>query len=183
MGSLTALDVIVLVLVGGGLVLGIMRGFIGEVLSLLAWVAAIVALKFFHTPVTQALAGVGSGAAVLAFVLVFGVVFVAGKLIARQIGTATKRSVVGPFDRVLGGGFGALKGLILATLIYLAGALVYDTVYGRGAERPQWMVQSRTWPLLSASGRAIIDFVEARRTRERRRAAQPYLENEAADTP
>ena len=163
--------------------LGIMRGFIGEVLSLLAWVAAIVALKFFHTPVTQALAGVGSGAAVLAFVLVFGVVFVAGKLIARQIGTATKRSVVGPFDRVLGGGFGALKGLILATLIYLAGALVYDTVYGRGAERPQWMVQSRTWPLLSASGRAIIDFVEARRTRERRRAAQPYLENEAADTP
>ena len=183
MGSLTALDVIVLVLVGGGLVLGIMRGFIGEVLSLLAWVAAIVALKFFHTPVSQALAGVGSGAAVLAFVLVFGVVFVAGKLIARQIGTATKHSVVGPFDRVLGGGFGALKGLILATLIYLAGALVYDTIYGRGAERPQWMVQSRTWPLLSASGRAIIDFVEARRTRERRRAAQPYLENEAADTP
>jgi membrane protein required for colicin V production len=174
MGSLTALDIIVLILVGGGLVLGFMRGFIGEVLSLLAWVAAIVALKFLHTPATAALSGV-----VLALALVFGIVFIAGKLIARQIGTAAKRSVVGPFDRVLGGGFGALKGLILATLLYLAASLLYDTIYGRSAVRPQWMVQSRTWPLLNASGRAIVDFVEARRTRERRRAAQPYLENEA----
>ena len=133
MGSLTALDIIVLVLVGGGLVLGFMRGFIGEVLSLLAWVAAIVALKFLHTPATAMLAGIGTGAAVLAFVLVFGLVFVAGKLIARSIGTATRRSAVGPFDRLLGAGFGALKGLILATLLYLAAALVYDTIYGASA--------------------------------------------------
>ena len=181
MGSLTALDVIVLVLVGGGLVLGFMRGFIGEILSLLAWVAAIVALKFFHTPVTAMLAGIGTGASVLAFVLIFGVVFIAGKFLARSIGTATKRSVVGPFDRLLGAGFGVLKGLILATLIYLVAALVYDTIYGASAERPQWMAKSRTFPLLSASSRAIIDFVEARRTRERREAAQPYLDNEAAD--
>ena len=177
MGSLTALDVITLVLVGGGLVFGFLRGFIGEVLSLLAWVAAILALKFLHTPVTEALSGVGTGAAVLAFVLVFGIVFFGGKLLARQIGGATKRSVVGPFDRVLGAGFGALKGLIFATLLYLAASLVYDTIYGRSAERPQWMAQSRTYPLLNASGRAIVDFVEARRTRDRREAAQPYLSN------
>ena len=183
MGSLTALDVITLVLVGGGLVLGFLRGFIGEVLSLLAWVAAILALKFLHTPVTEALSGVGTGAAVLAFVLVFGVVFFAGKLLARQIGSATKRSVVGPFDRVLGGGFGALKGLIFATLLYLAATLVYDTIYGRSADRPQWMAQSRTYPLLNASGRAIVDFVEARRTRDRREAAQPYLGNDAESAP
>jgi membrane protein required for colicin V production len=182
MGSLTALDIIVLLLVGGGLVLGFMRGFVGEVLSLLAWVAAILALKVFHTPATQALSGVGTGAAVLAFALVFGIVFLGGKLVARQIGTATKRSVVGPFDRVLGSGFGALKGLIGATLLYLAATLVYDTIYGRSAPRPEWMVQSRTYPLLNASGRAIVDFVEARRTRDRRRAAQPYLENETANT-
>jgi membrane protein required for colicin V production len=181
MGSLTALDILVLVLVGGGLVRGVMRGFVGEVLSLLAWVAAVVALKLLHTPATAALAGVGTGAAVLAFVLVFGIVFFGGKLIARQIGTATKRSIVGPFDRVLGGGFGVLKGLIGATLLYLAASLVYDTIHGRTAERPQWMLQSRTYPLLNASGRAIVDFVEARRTRERRRAAQPYIENQAAN--
>ncbi len=181
MGTLTALDIIVLLLVGGGLVRGFLRGFIGEILSLLSWVAAIVALKVLHGPATTALSGVGSGAAVLAFALVFGLVFIGGKLLARRIGTATKRSVVGPFDRVLGGGFGALKGLIGATLLYLGASLVYDTLYGRSADRPEWMLQSRSYPLLHASGRAIIDFVEARRTRDRRLKAQPHLGNEAAD--
>ncbi len=166
--GLTALDMIVLLLVGGGLLLGLMRGFITEVLSLLAWVAAIVALKLLHDPVTEMLTGIvgtRAGAAVLAFALIFGATFIGGKLIARRIGGRTKSSIVGPIDRVLGGGFGALKGLIGATLLYLAANLVYDTIYGRTAERPEWMAKSRTYPLLHASGRAIVDFVEARRGR------------------
>ncbi|MFN3388395.1 MAG: CvpA family protein [Allosphingosinicella sp.] len=177
---MTALDIIVLLLVGGGLVLGAWRGFVGEVLALGAWVAAIVALKFFHTPATglvEPMVGTRSGAAVLAFALVFGIVFLAGKLIARQIGGATKRSVIGPIDRVLGAGFGALKGLIGATLLYLAANLVYDTINGRTAKRPDWMADSRTYPLLYASGRAIVDFVEWRRGQP---AEEPET-NEAAE--
>lgn len=175
---MTALDIIVLLLVGGGLFLGLMRGFVHEVLALGAWVAAIVALKFLHEPVTDTLmtpVGTRSGAAVLAFALLFGIVFVAGKLIARRIGGAARSSVVGPIDRVLGGGFGALKGLIGATLLYLLANLLYDTVYGRAAERPQWMADSRTYPLLHASGRAIVDFVEARRN------GTPVLADEPGD--
>ena len=166
MGALTALDVITLLLVGGGIVRGVMRGFVGELLSLLAWVAAIVALKTLHDPVSEGLlgaVGTAAGAAVLSFALLFGAVFIGVKLIARKIGYVTRTSVVGPIDRVLGGGFGALKGLIGATLLYLAANLVYDTLYGRRAERPDWMLNSRTYPLLHASGRAIVDFVEARR--------------------
>lgn len=163
---MTALDVITLLLVGGGLVLGAMRGFVREVLSLAALVVAIAALKLLHTPVTGALEGpVGTwaGAAVLAFALIFGVVFLLGKLVAHRIGGATRRSFVGPVDRVLGAGFGALKGLIVATLLYLAANLVYDIWAGRQAARPGWMADSRTYPLLNASGRAIVDFVEWRR--------------------
>jgi membrane protein required for colicin V production len=166
MGSLTALDIIVLLLVGGGLVFGFLRGFVSEILSLLAWVAAVVALKVLHEPATALLlnpVGTYAGAAVLAFALVFGTVFIAGKLIARRMGSATRKSVVGPVDRVLGAGFGVLKGLIGATLLYLAANLGYDTFYGRSATRPEWMAQSRTYPLLNASGRAIVDFVETRR--------------------
>lgn len=166
MEALTGLDMIVLLLVGGGLVLGFIRGFVTEVLSLLAWVAAILALKLLHEPVAAALEGlVGTetGAAVAAFALIFGVTFIGGKLIARSMGAATRTSVIGPIDRVLGGGFGALKGLIGATLLYLAANLVYDTFYGQSAERPEWIAQSRTYPLLHASGRAIVDFIEARR--------------------
>ena len=163
---MTALDIIVLLLVGFGLVRGAMRGFVGEMLSLASWVAAILALKLLHAPVATALegpVGTSSGAAVLAFALVFGIVLLAGKLLARRLGGATRRSVIGPVDRILGGGFGALKGLIFATLLYLAANLIYDTIHGASAQRPDWMAGSRTYPLLFASGRAIVDFVEWRR--------------------
>ena len=166
MGNLTALDIIVLLLVGGGAALGLMRGFVTEVISLFSWVAAIFALKLAHAPVTAVLKGfVGTpgGAAVLAFALVFAVVFIAGKLIAASLGRRTRQSVLGPVDRVLGLGFGALKGLLAATLLFLLANLGYDTVFGGESQRPAWMKQSRSFPLLNASGRAIIDFVEMRR--------------------
>lgn len=166
MTSLTALDIIVILLVGGGLVRGFMRGFVCEILSLLAWVAGIAALKLFHDPLTAWLLGpIGTrpGAAALAFALLFGGVFIAVRMIARRTGKATRSSVVGPVDRVLGGGFGALKGLIGATLLFLTASLLYDTFYGRSAARPDWMADSHTYPLLNASGRAIVNFVETRR--------------------
>lgn len=162
MAGLTALDMITLLLVGGGLVFGFLRGFVAEVLSLFAWVGAVLALRFFHEPATEWLAGsVGTfaGAAVLAFALLFGGALVIGKMLAGRMGRATRQSVVGPIDRVLGGGFGAVKGLIGATLLYLAANLAYDTVYGPEAPRPEWMATSRTYPLLHASGQAIISFV------------------------
>jgi hypothetical protein len=113
MANLTALDMLVLLLVGGGAVFGVIRGFVTEVISLFSWVAAIFALKILHTPVSKLLAGwVGTagGAAVLAFALIFLVVFIAGKFVAASLGKRTRQSVLGPVDRVLGLGFGALKG-------------------------------------------------------------------------
>jgi membrane protein required for colicin V production len=168
--GLTALDILVLVLVGGGLVLGAIRGFVCEILSLFAWVAAILALSYFHAPATDFIygpIGTWAGASMAAFTLVFGLVFLVGKLLSRRVGKRVRGSVVGPIDRVLGAGFGALKGLIGATLLYLAANLLYDTLWGRNAERPEWMAQSRTYPLLHASGEAIVDLVEARRGPER----------------
>ena len=67
---MTALDIIVILLVGGGAVMGGLRGFVTEVLSLFAWVLAILAVKFFHTPLSDMLTGPvgnGAGAATLAF--------------------------------------------------------------------------------------------------------------------
>jgi membrane protein required for colicin V production len=163
---MTALDILVILLVGAGLVLGAMRGFVAEVLSLLAWFLAIVALRYLHEPLRDLLVGpVGtvSGASMLAFVLVFGLVFLGGKLASRRLGRRVRDSVIGPVDRLLGAGFGALKGLIGATLLFLAASLVYDTIWGRAAERPEWMTASRTYPLLQSSGATVVDLVEARR--------------------
>jgi membrane protein required for colicin V production len=162
--ALTALDILVVLLIGAGLLLGLLRGFVAEILSLFAWILAILALRYFHEPVANALIGpVGSGAWLLAFLLVFGIVFVLGKLASRRLGGRVRRSVVGPIDRLLGGGFGLIKGLLGATLFFLLANLATDMMYGPEAERPEWMTSSRTYPLLNASGLAIVDWVEQRR--------------------
>jgi len=164
--GLTSLDVIVLLLVAGSAVMGFLRGFVTEVLSLFAWVAIVAALKLFHIPVAQTLThvvGTVSGAAVLAFALIGGLVYFGGRMVARAIGERTRTSVLGPLDRALGFGFGALKGLILASLAFLLAALVVDTMRGGPARRPEWMTTSRTYPLLNATSAGIADFVDRRR--------------------
>ena len=175
---LTAMDIIVFLLIGGGAVIGVMRGFVMEVLSLFAWAAAIFALKLLHGPVANLFVHVvksPSGASVLSFVLVFAAVFFGGKMIAASLGRRTKKSVLGSVDRALGLGFGALKGLLIATVIFLGVNLVYDTIYGGASERPAFVRNSRTYPLLNASGRAVVDWVQRRRAQ----AASP--DNGAAD--
>lgn len=165
---MTALDVFVFLLLFGSAAIGFVRGFVHEVLSLFAWAAGIAMLKLFHTQLwTGLIATFGWGsaaAAVIAFALLFVPTFLLVKLLARSLGGRTRRSaVLGPFDRVLGGGFGGLKGLLGATLFFLLANLATDMVYGPEAERPGWMLHSRTYPLLNASGRAIVDWVETRR--------------------
>lgn len=162
---MTALDIFVVLLLLGGAAVGFVRGFVYEVLSLLAWVAAIVMIKLFHTQLSAGLAphvGTAEGAAVLAFALLFIPTFILVKIAARSIGWKTRRSILGPVDRLLGGGFGLVKGLLAATLFFLFANLATDLIYGPEAERPAWMTASHTYPLLNASGTAIVDWVHTR---------------------
>lgn len=166
---MNAVDIIVLLAIGGSAILGLLRGFVLETLSLMAWVLAIFCIRLFHASVADLLTpfvGTASGAAILALVLVFGVTFGVGKMVAHAIGRRTRQSVLGPVDRVLGGGFGAVKGLIGATLAFLAFSLVYDTLYGSGARRPDWLSDARTFPLLNASGQAISEFLAEQRAKK-----------------
>ena len=167
---MTALDAFVFLLLLGGAAVGFVRGFVHEVISLFAWVVAIAMLKLFHAQLWSGLTGTvtdnPTAASVLAFAILFVPSLVGVKLIARAIGGKTRRhAMLGPVDRVLGGGFGALKGLLGVTLFFLLANLATDLVYGPQADRPGWMTRSRTYPLLNASGRAIVDWVETRRMR------------------
>ncbi len=166
---MTALDIIVLFLLGGGAVFGFMRGFVQEALSLIAWIMIIAAVRILHGPATAALGeavGTESGAAVLAFLAIVIVVYALGRWIAKSIGAKSRKSVLGPIDRVLGFGFGAVKGLIGATLIFLLLVMGYETLFGGDEKRPEWMTKSRTYPLLNASGDAMSEFVRGRRDAE-----------------
>lgn len=156
---MTALDIFVLLLLGGGALVGFVRGFVQEALVLAAWAAGVVALVLFHAPVAEAVSGIAkgsAGAAALAFVILFLPSYLLMRFLAQRLGRQARSSMLGPLDRLLGGGFGMLKGLIGATLFFLLANLGTDIVYGARAERPEWMRDSHTYPLLDASGRAMI---------------------------
>ena len=163
---MTTFDIIVLILLVGGGIWGSLNGFVKEVLSLFAWGAAIFALKMLHAPASRFLAEIvnsSGGGAVLAFVLVFGITYLAGRWVAASVGRRTRASVLGPLDRLLGAGFGVLKGLLVATVAFMGVNLLLDMWSGRDAVRPAWMREARTYPLLDASSRAVVQFVHYRR--------------------
>jgi membrane protein required for colicin V production len=118
---MTALDVFVFLLLFGGGAVGFVRGFVHEVISLLAWVVAIAMLKLFHaqlwTGLENSFGSSPAAAAVLAFAILFIPSFLIVKLLARSLGGKTRRSPVWGHSTVCSAASGALKGLP-ATLFF-----------------------------------------------------------------
>ena len=165
---MTGFDIAVLVIVGFGAITGFVRGFVHETLALLAWIVALFAIRYAHEPLTDALRaiiGTDSGAAVLAFALLLLVPWFAVRTMAKWAGGVSRSSVLGPIDRVLGFGFGALKGLIIVVIAFSIAMLGYDTIWGAGG-RPPWITRSRTYPVVNAASNELVIILA-----ERRRAA------------
>jgi membrane protein required for colicin V production len=165
MSGLSAFDIIVLLILIGGAIRGVQRGFVQEVIALGALIVALFALRLFHTPFSLWLSeavGTESGGAMLGFVLIIGGIWGLGKVLAAKLGAATRKSAIGPFDRVLGGGFGLLKGLLVASTFFMLFTLIYDVVYGATADRPAWLRESRTYPMMRATGSALSGVIADR---------------------
>lgn len=161
MAALTAFDIVVSLIVVLAALAGLARGFVGEVVSLLAWVAGIVAVRFFYTPVktyAERLTGTESGAAILALVVIFLTAFILVRVIGGKLSDGTKKSIIGPIDRVLGLGFGAAKGVLAAALLFLVVNLAFDTI-DPGEPSPDWIATARTAPTLAMVSKALVDFV------------------------
>ena len=163
---MTGFDIIVLVIVGVAAVGGFMRGFVQEILSLGAWILAIFAIRFLHTDLYTAIEpyiGTQSGAAVLAFVLLLLIPYAAMKLIAGRLGEKSRASLLGPIDRVLGFGFGAIKGAIIVVLAFAVLVLGYDTIWGVQG-RPAWISTARTYAVVNAASDELVELIDSRRS-------------------
>jgi membrane protein required for colicin V production len=86
---MTVLDIFVLLLLGGGALVGFVRGFVQEALVLGAWLAGVSALVLFHGRVSDGIADWANGpagAAALAFVLLFLPVYLLVRYLAHRWG-------------------------------------------------------------------------------------------------
>ena len=170
---MTGLDIVVLLIVGLGAITGFMRGFVEETLALCAWICAIFAIRYLHTPLTTAIApylDFNNGAPVLAFALLLLVPYAVVKLIANQFGKASRASALGPFDRLLGFGFGTVKGVVITVFAFSVLVLGYDSVWSYKG-RPNWITTARSYELVDSSSRALVEELAERRARLRAQAA------------
>jgi len=122
---------------------GLWRGLVFEVLSLLGWVAAYVAAQAFASSVAPLLpigapgSGLNQGAA---FALVFVLALLAWALASRLLRLVIHATPLQVVDRVLGGGFGLLRGAVL--LLALATVVSLTPV----ARSPAWQhSQGAVW--------------------------------------
>jgi membrane protein required for colicin V production len=162
---MTGFDLIVLLIVAVAAIGGFMRGFLQEVLSLGAWVLAAFAIRYLHTPLTIAMQeqiGASVATSVMAFVLLLLIPYAAMKVIANNVGKASRNSVAGPIDRVLGIGFGALKGFVIVVIGFSMLVLGYDRVWDyRG--RPVWITTAQSYELVDAGSRSLVEVLAQRR--------------------
>lgn len=160
-------DVIVLFVVGFAAIGGFMRGLVQEVLSLAAWILAAFAVYYLHDPLTEALRGFYNAepaTPILAFVLLLLIPYAAMRVIASNAGEASRNSVMGPIDRVLGFGFGAVKGALIVVFAFSIVALGFDAVWGYKG-RPGWITQARTYPAADVFSRQLVQMIADRRAR------------------
>jgi len=113
---LATLDWLALAMLGASMLLGLWRGLVYEVLSVLNWVAAFVLGQWLAADVAGWLP-MGESPTQLRYAAGFVVVFVAALFLGGFIAWIAKKLVeaVGlrPVDRALGGLFGLARGIVL----------------------------------------------------------------------
>lgn len=147
MSSVSTLDWLLLFVLLLSLLVGLWRGLVYEVLSVLGWIAAFFLAQWL-APDVAAMLPLSSVSASVRFALAFVVTFVAAVFIAGLLASLFKKlvSVVGlrPVDRLLGGLFGLVRGLVFL----LAATLAIEMTPLRSSN---WWKESKGAPVLSVT--------------------------------
>lgn len=150
------LDLGIVVLIVLSAIIGLVRGFVREALSLATWIAAAsFAFLYFdelavHVPfaVQSKIVRIG-----IAFAVIFLGVLVVGSIINYILSTAVSSVGLGGVDRVLGGAFGILRGGLIITLLVLL--MVAMTPFPKEA----WWKDSRLMPWFENTANIVKDMI------------------------
>ncbi|MBF5038035.1 CvpA family protein [Methylophilus sp. 13] len=123
---MTVFDYLVLGILGFSILVGLMRGAIHELFSVLGWVLAFYLANRFNSQVIAYMPEQIPGEAIkamAAFLLVFLLVLFVCTLLALLLTTLIKAVGLGGLNRILGGAAGALKGLLIVCILVMLAAM------------------------------------------------------------
>lgn len=120
---MTGFDIAVVAILLASLLIGVWRGLVYEVLSLLGWPLAFVLSRLFADDVAPMMPGEQEiMRTALAYAAVFVAALIVWGILAWLVSRLVKAVGMGWLDRGLGGVFGVLRGgLVVLALVWLAG--------------------------------------------------------------
>jgi len=162
---MAGLDIIIAIIVGVAAIGGFMRGLVQEVLSLASWIMAAFSLHFLHPALTEGLRFLYQAepaVSLLAFALLLLIPYAAMKVIIGTASGASDGAILGPVDRVLGFGFGGVKGALIAVFAFSLLVTGFDDSWGYKG-RPLWITKARTYAAVDAFSRQLLPAIAIRR--------------------
>lgn len=140
-----SLDWIILGVVALSMLIGIVRGFGREALSLLGWVCAFVAANLLAKPLADSLGNFSDSATLryisgwaLVFIGVLAIFTVVGSILAKQL----RQPGFNLGNRLLGGAFGVVRGLVVMMVV----TLVFKAMLPDSEE--DWMNDAELMPAI-----------------------------------
>ncbi len=119
---MSTLDYLIIAVIALSTLIGIWRGFVREALSLVVWVAAFWLAYLWAGTVASYFVEMISDQTLrllTAFVLLFLTVHVVGFVTARLLATLLASIGLGGVDRLAGGGFGVVRGVLMVAVVVL----------------------------------------------------------------
>jgi membrane protein required for colicin V production len=143
--NFTALDWVIVVVLGASTLLSLWRGFAREALSLAGWVAAFLVANLMVDQMASLLAGTINnitGRYVAAYAILFVATLMVCSLISIMVARLVKATGLSVLDRLLGTVFGFARGIILVlVVVFVIRQLVPP-------ENLLWLHQSQLMPQL-----------------------------------
>ena len=151
---MTLFDIIALLILGVSILVGFVRGALREVATVFAFVAAVV-IATVALRITGPIARTAVHPAWAATAVALVIVFLASYIAIRVLAAGLMRGVhniraLGALDRIMGAGFGLVRGLVVLGVFYLAFNLAPPP-----SGTPAWIAQARVYPLARGCADAL----------------------------
>ena len=118
---MTTIDIIILIALGAGGIVGFMKGFIRQLASILGLIVGLLAAKALYTSLAVKLCPTVTDSMTVAQILAFVIIWIAVPLIFTLVASVLTKALeavsLGWLNRMLGAGLGALKYLLLVSLV------------------------------------------------------------------
>lgn len=158
--NVTDLAILGIVVVSG--LLALLRGFVAEACSVVAWVGALAAGIYGYRPAVPYVTDLtglepGTLAELIAGAVIFVVALIVFMVVARLASGALQLAGLGAVDRSLGFLFGLIRGAVLVSIAYL---LVLWAVPDP-KDHPNWLTEAKALPIVIEGADLLVDLVPA----------------------